>query len=109
MGDVLINKQRRTYTYTSRYSKFPFYYNTVDGKYIYGLTGQLDLETDYVLHTVAPGDTLDSLAFQYYGRPDFFWIIADFNRIKDSLGVLYNKYSTIKVPNMTRLNFSEMV
>ena len=70
--DVLRNKDFKTYGYTCRYSPFPFYYNTKDKKYIYGLTNQLDTDVEFVAHKVNDYDTLDSLALKYYGRPDLF-------------------------------------
>ena len=50
--NILKNKSYRTYDYTSRYSTYPYYYNTLDKKYIYGITGQLSDETEYTLHYV---------------------------------------------------------
>ena len=70
--NILKNKSYRTYDYTSRYSTYPYYYNTLDKKYIYGITGQLSDETEYTLHYVTDRDTLDSLALYYYGRPDLY-------------------------------------
>ena len=34
---------------------------------------------DSILHTVVGGETLDQLAFHYYGREDLWWRIADAN------------------------------
>jgi nucleoid-associated protein YgaU len=34
---------------------------------------------DSLLHTVIAGETLDQLAFTYYGREDLWWRIADAN------------------------------
>lgn len=111
MDNVLTDKQYRNYEYTSRYSQFPVYYNIKDQKYIYGLTGQLKLNDDIstVLYEVQPGDTLDSLALNFYGRPDYFWIIADYNRIKDSLIQLYGKYKTLIIPSMIDVEFTQQV
>ena len=33
--DVLVNKSKRFYDYTSRYATFPYYYHTEDKKYVY--------------------------------------------------------------------------
>lgn len=81
--EVLKDRSIKDYEYTCRYSPFPFFYNKDDDKYIYGITSWLSLDTEYSLHTVEDTDTLDSLAFKYYGRPDLYWVIADFNRITD--------------------------
>lgn len=103
--DVLKNKQYRQYDYISRYSSFPIYYNTLDEKYIYGITSQLNENSEFVAHNVTMTDTLDSLAFKYYGRPDLFWVIADFNRIKDPFITLIDYFSVIKVPSLSTLSF----
>lgn len=34
---------------------------------------------DSLLHTVIAGETLDQLAYKYYGREDLWWRIADGN------------------------------
>jgi len=104
--DILTNKQKRTdYDALSRYSPYSYYYHTLDDKFIYGLTGHIINNAEYVAHTVMPYDTLDSLAFKYYGRPDYFWIIADFNRIKDPFISLQETFSVIKVPNLGQITF----
>lgn len=102
--DVLINKQSKNYNYRSRYQSNYFYYNINDNKYIYGLTSQLHDDTEFVVHNTKPDDTLDKLALKYYGRPDFFWVIADFNRIIDSYEDI-SKYTTIKIPNINNISF----
>jgi hypothetical protein len=104
--DVLTNKQKRTdYDALSRYLPFSFYYHTEDDKFIYGLTSHIINNTEYVAHTLNPFDTLDSLALKYYGRPDYFWIIADFNRIKDPFIPLTNTFKSIKIPNLGQITF----
>ena len=40
MKEILTQKTYKEYDYVSRYSVFPFYYNRIDEKYIYGLTSQ---------------------------------------------------------------------
>lgn len=105
--DILKDKQTRTYDSLSRYSSIPFYYNTKDDKYIYGLTKQLGQDVDYVVHTVKANDTLDSIALYYYGRPDYYWIVADFNRIQNPFIVLNGKYKTIKVPSISYIYYED--
>lgn len=105
--DILKNKQLRNYDYVSRYSNSYYYYNTEDGKYMHGLTNQLRNDTNYVLHRVIPTDNLDYLANYYYGRPDLFWIIADFNRIPDSFVELYPDFKTLKIPSISNLEYKE--
>ena len=103
--DALKNKQTRDYPSISRYSTIPFYYNTLDNKYVCGITKQLGEDSDYTIHTVKKYDTLDSLALYYYGRPDLYWIIEDFNRIPNPFVDLYKKYSTIKIPSISYIYY----
>ena len=105
--DVLKDKQKRNYASFSRYSPIPFYYNTEDNKYIYGLTKLLSDDTPYTLHTIKPYDTLDSLALYYYGRPDYYWIIAKFNRIVDVLKPISSYLTNIKIPSISNIYFED--
>lgn len=105
MSDVLKDKQTRDYEYISRYASFPFYYNTLDNKYIYGITSQLNDNIVYVKHKIVQSDTLDSLAYKYYGRPDLYWVIADFNRIQDPFIELYNNYKSLNIPQLSNISF----
>lgn len=81
--DVLKNEQYKQYDRLSRYSPFPTYYNTLDDKYIYGITSNLNTDTNYSLYTVKSGDSYDSIALKKYNNPTYFWVICDFNRIQD--------------------------
>lgn len=103
--DRAINKSNKQYSYTSRYTKFPYYYQELDGKYFYGITSNLNKNISYTVHKVNDYDTLDSLALSYYGRPDFYWIIADFNNIHDPLEDLYGKYESLRIPTLTQIYY----
>lgn len=103
--NVLKDKQMRNYTSLSRYANIPYYYNTLDDKYMYGLCQQLSEDSEYSIHTLKPNDTPDSLALYYYGRPDYYWAILDFNRIQDPYIDLYNKFKTIKIPSISYIHF----
>lgn len=103
--DKLQQKAYRTYNYISRYSSFPYYYNTEDEKYIYGTTAYLDDSTPYTLYKVQKTDTWDSMALKFYNSPTFFWILCDFNRVQNpyempEVGTL------IKVPALTNIKFN---
>ena len=99
--NVLKDKSSRTYFYTSRYATLPYYYNTLDKKYVYGISKNLNTNTDYVLHNLVDSDSLDSLALKYYGRPDLFWVIADFNNLNDPYIRLVDQMSSIKIPALS--------
>jgi hypothetical protein len=101
---MYIDKTYKQYNRLSRYNNFPYYYSTLDNKYIYGTTAYLRTDTPYVLHTVERDDTLDSIALKYYNNPTYFWIIADFNRIRDP----YKKLEigqNLKVPSFSAIRF----
>lgn len=105
--DVLKDESKKSYPYISRYSSFPFFYHTKDKKFIYGITSYLNEDTSYVAHSVIYEDTLDSLALKYYGRPDLYWVIADFNRIQDPYINLKENFKTIKIPSLSNITFKE--
>ena len=101
----LINKNYKNYDRVSRYVTFPYYYNRVDNKYIYGLTCHLKKENiSYVVHLVEDNDTLDSLALYYYNNPTYFWAIADFNNIQDPYLELVAG-TKLKIPTFSNIEF----
>lgn len=106
--DVLKNKNYKQHKALSRYSTFPYYYNTLDNKYIYGVTSQLNTDMTHVLHKVNKTDTLEALSLNYYGRPDYWWIIADFNNIVDPYISLSDKFKTLKIPPITNISFKRV-
>lgn len=106
MSEVLTQKTYRDYSYFSRYTSFPYYYNTKDKKYIYGTSSQLNTNTGFMLHSIKPGDTLDTLALNYYNNPTFFWAIADFNHIQDPYAKL-KLGDTIKIPTLSEITFNQ--
>lgn len=106
MKSKLTDKQTRSYSYLSRYSAFPYYYNTYDKKYIYGVTKQMSHNASYSDYTVAKTDTLEKIALKFYGSPELYWILADFNDINDPFEKLYNKYKVIKIPSMSEISWS---
>ena len=77
----------------------------VGQKYIYGITSQLNDEVTYVAHKVVQSDTLESLAYESYGRPDLFWVIADFNKIQDPFIPLFGNYEVVNIPTLTNISF----
>lgn len=103
--DVLTGKSKKDYTYVSRYASLPYYYNSNDKRYVYGLSKHLRQDTEYVLHHIADTDTLDSLALKYYGRPDLYWVIADFNRITDPFISLSETFIDICVPSLNGIRW----
>lgn len=106
MSDKLAQKSYKDYERLSRYATFPYYFNVQDNKYIYGTTANLQEDTPFSAHTVVDGDTLDSLALEYYNNPTYYWVIADFNRIRDP----YEKLKSgviLKIPSITSIEFEE--
>jgi len=105
--DVLQNKSKKSFSYISRYAPFYFYYHKLDKKYVYGITRHLSLDLPYVEIIVSPEDTFDILANKYYGRPDYFWVIADFNRVADPFIKVSDYFTKIKIPSLTSIEYEE--
>lgn len=106
--EVLKDKAYKVYDNISRYAPFPYYYNTLDRKFVYGLTKQLGQGVSYTLHQISEHDSLDSLSLYYYGRPDYYWVIADFNRIRDPFIHLKDHYDQIMIPTLTNVSFEDV-
>jgi nucleoid-associated protein YgaU len=103
--NIIGGKQYKDYDRVSRYSVFPFYHHKIDDKYFYGITSHLDTEgTKFVAHKVVNGDTLDTLALYYYNNPTYFWVIADFNRIRDPYEELIEG-EVLKIPTFSNIAF----
>ena len=105
--DVLKDKNYKSFNYTSRYNGVPYYYHTLDDKYIFGLGSNLRKDINYTLHEVKDNDTLDSLALKYYNNPTLFWVIAYFNDIQDCFIKLGDQYKVLKIPNIANIRFGE--
>lgn len=104
MPDVLTDKQYKEYNKISRYSGIPYYYNTKDNKYVYGMGTNLNDTTPYKIHRVKEEDTLDSISLYYYNNPTYFWIIADFNRIQDPY-IKLKVGMQLKIPTFSSIEF----
>lgn len=102
--NVLTDKSYRTYKNVSRYSNFPYYYNSLDNKYIYGTTAHLDDSTPYNIHLTSRNDSLDKMALKYYNNPTLYWVIADFNRIQDPF-IIFSEGVSIRIPVFSTIVF----
>ena len=105
--DTLSNKNYKDYNYISRYAPFPYYYNEQDKKYMQGLTSQLSQESTFILHEVKLGETLDSIALDSYSNSTYFWVIADFNHIRDPFAEL-EVGTMLKIPTLAGISFEEI-
>lgn len=105
MPDVLKNKSYRQYDHISRYSIFPYYYHTIDNKYIYGTTKYLNNETAYTMHKVVLNDTYDSLALQYYNNPTLYWIICSYNHVQDPF-IPPKEGINLKIPVFSSISYN---
>ena len=103
---VLKNKNYKIYNQLSRYQTIPYYYNTLDNKYMSGLAKALNKETEYSLYIIQADDTLDSLAAQFYKNPAYYWVIADFNEIRDPYVELIPG-ALIKIPLISSITFTQ--
>lgn len=103
--DTLIKKTYYNYDYKSRYTPFPYYYDTLSEREIYGIGANMKKGIEWVAHKVKQEDTLDNLALYYYSNPSLWWIIAYFNDIQDSFKPLIDQFEIIKIPNMSSISF----
>lgn len=102
--DILKNKSYKEYSRLSRYSAFPYYYNTKDNKYVSGTTAYLDDTTTYTNHIVEKGDTYDTLALEYYNNPTYFWVICSFNHVQDPFETPLVG-TTLKIPSIALIQY----
>lgn len=102
--DVLSNKTYKEYATLSRYSSFPVYYNNLWEKYVTGTTSYLDDTTAYTLYKVVRGDTYDSIALAFYNNPTYYWIICNYNRVRDCF-VSPVPGTYLKIPNVSKIEF----
>lgn len=103
--DTLKNKNYGSFDYTSRDASTPYYYDTLGEREVFGIGTSLRNDTTSVSHEVIEGDTLDSLALEYYNNPTYWWIIADFNHILDPFVNLYTKYKILQIPSISSIKF----
>ena len=106
--DTLKNKNYESYDYLSRYAQVPYYFDTLKQREIYGIGYNMKKDSAYVSHKVAQGDTLHSLALQYYNNPTYWWVIAYFNDIQDSFIRLKDRYDIIRIPNIASIAFGRV-
>lgn len=106
--DSITNKNYVSYDYISRYASVPNYYHKVDDKEFAGLGANLKKNVPFASHAVKYEDTLDSLALKYYNNPTYWWIIAYFNDIQDAFIDLKTRYSTLKIPQISSIEFGEL-
>lgn len=106
--DTLKNKIYADFDYLSRYINTPYYYDTLKNREVYGIGTNLKTNTEFVTHKVKVNDTLHSLALKYYNNPTFWWVIAYFNDIQDSFKPIAEKYETLKIPNITSVEFGRI-
>ena len=104
--DKLINKSYRSFDYISRYSSFPYYYDTDFSRYVYGTTSYINQDIPYIVHIVTEKDTYDSIALKYYNNPTLYWVICDFNKIQDAFSA--PKYGEkLLIPTLSNISFSQ--
>lgn len=99
-------KYYKQYDYISRYESFPYYYDSINNRYYYGLVSNLNENIPYVAYTVQPGDTYDSISFDKYGNSLFYWVICNFNKEIDSFSDPVVG-SVIKIPSLNSIYFKE--
>lgn len=103
--DTLKNKRYTSYDYVSRYTDVAYYYDMLNDKDVYGIGTNLKTSSSWYGHQVKQTDTWDSLALTYYNNPTYWWIIANFNNVQDPFMKLSTKFSVVKIPSITNIEF----
>ena len=106
--DTLINKNYADFDYLSRYTNTPYYFDTLSNREVYGIGTNLQKNVEYYTHKVKANDTLDNLALKYYNNPTFWWVIAYFNDIQDAFIKLSDYFTTLKIPNISSIEFGRI-
>ena len=104
MKEILTQKNYKDYQYISRYATFPYYFNRIDEKYIYGLTAHLKKDVNFVSYVVQPGDTPDTISLYFYSSPLYYSYILDFNNINDPYAPL-KEGTVLKIPTFTSIEY----
>ena len=102
--DKLIDKSYKKYSRLSRYSTFPYYYDTSCNKYLYGTMSHLDSTTPFTSYVVKKNDTYDSISLAFYNTPLYFWVICDFNNVNDPFSIP-EEGSSINIPILSSIEF----
>lgn len=63
-------------------------------------------DTEYIIHTIKPGESLSKIAKQYYGNYKLFHVIAEFNNLEDATRVHVGQ--KIKVPKISGVEFEDV-
>lgn len=106
--DTLKNKNFASFDYISRYASVPYFFDTLKGREIYGIGTNMKTNAEFVTHKIKSNDTLESLALKYYNNPTFWWVIAYFNDIPDVFIALRDHYATLKIPNISSIEFGRV-
>lgn len=103
--DTMKDKVYEAYDYTCRYTTVPYYYDTLNERYVYGIGTNMIKNISFVSHKLSTEDTLDSLALKYYNNPTYWWIIAYFNDIQDAFKPLIDQMEVIQIPSLASIEF----
>ena len=96
----------KQYDYISRYESFPFYYDTLNNRYYYGIVSNLSKDVPYAAYTVQDGDSYDSIAYDKYGSALFYWVICNFNNVMDCFD-MPTPGTVLKLPSLNSITFME--
>ena len=105
--DTLKNKRYLRYDYRCRYASVPVYFDTLGLRDVPGLGKNMLLNSPVVTHKLTSGDTLDSLALDYYNNPSYWWVIAYFNDIQDAFKPLMDQFEVLQIPSISSIAFGD--
>lgn len=99
-------KGLKSYSYLSRYSSVPVMGDTTAGKQYHGTVKWIDEEASYTIYRCGINDTLERIALNLYGNPQYWWVIADFNRIVDPFAKL-KEGQELKIVSLNDITFTK--
>lgn len=71
----------------SRYIKTPVY-SRQGSTYIFGIREKVSFDkSKAVYYTVIQGDTIDGIAYRFYGNANLYWAILDANHLLSELDI----------------------
>lgn len=94
----------KQYSYLSRYTSVPLMHDAKGNQY-HG-TVKWTEETTGSTYKVKVGDTLEKIALAYYGNPNFWWVVADANRILDPFEEL-EEGRVLKIISLNDIKFTQ--
>lgn len=76
-------------------------YDEEQEEYVWGISDPPNalLRDEDLYYTVREGDRLDLISYRYYREPRWFWVIANYNNIKNPMNLVSCIGKEIRLPS----------